>query len=67
MVVEQLSGGELLDLVSDDENRQRMLLPGPEDAVGEGFIRRIYSELTKGVGWLHEVGVVHRDIKLESE
>lgn len=67
MVVEQLSGGELLDLVSDDENRRSMLLPGPEDDVGEGFIRRIYSELTKGVGWLHEVGVVHRDIKLESE
>ncbi|KAJ4493366.1 kinase-like domain-containing protein, partial [Lentinula lateritia] len=30
-------------------------------------LRRIFSELCKAVGWLHGVGLVHRDIKLESE
>ena len=67
LVLERLEGGELFELVNDEENRRRMMLPGPGDDVGEGFVRRIFGELVKGVGWLHEVGVVHRDIKLESE
>ncbi|KAK6905236.1 CAMK protein kinase [Kwoniella mangroviensis CBS 8886] len=77
LVLEQLKGGELFDLMSNEENRKRMLLPSPTptpssgdangwDQDGEGFIRRIFSELTRAVGWLHEVGVVHRDIKLEN-
>ncbi|WRT63822.1 uncharacterized protein IL334_000747 [Kwoniella shivajii] len=66
LVLEQLEGGELFDLMSVDENRRRMILPCPEDQDGEGLVRRIFSELTRGVGWLHEVGVVHRDIKLEN-
>lgn len=36
-------------------------------ADGEGFVRRLFADLCKGVGFLHEQGVVHRDIKLESE
>ncbi|KAF8188331.1 kinase-like domain-containing protein, partial [Pholiota molesta] len=28
--------------------------------------RRIWIELCKAVGWMHGVGLVHRDIKLES-
>jgi len=67
LVLEELSGGELFDLVNTDENYERLLLPGPDDEVGEGVVRRIFGELTRGVGWLHEVGVVHRDIKLESQ
>ncbi|WWC66813.1 uncharacterized protein I206_100720 [Kwoniella pini CBS 10737] len=71
LVLEQLEGGELFDLMSDEENRKRMMLPSPPtegqwDETGEGFVRRIFSELTRAVGWLHEVGVVHRDIKLEN-
>ncbi|WVF65927.1 hypothetical protein IAT40_000665 [Kwoniella sp. CBS 6097] len=87
LVLEELSGGELFDLMSDDDNRRRMILPGPRpesmdtessnsstlegsddawDRDGEGFVRRIFGELTRAVGWLHEVGVVHRDIKLEN-
>ncbi|WVW81818.1 hypothetical protein I302_103815 [Kwoniella bestiolae CBS 10118] len=67
LVLEQLKGGELFDLISVEENRKRMMLPcPPEDGDGEGFVRRIFSELTRAVGWLHEVGVVHRDIKLEN-
>ncbi len=34
--------------------------------MGEDFIRRVFGDLARGVGWLHEVGVVHRDLKLES-
>ncbi|WVQ93557.1 hypothetical protein IAU59_000632 [Kwoniella sp. CBS 9459] len=84
LVLEELGGGELFDLMSDDENRRRMILPGPRpdiveftrssvaegnggwDKDGEGFVRWIFGELTRAVGWLHEVGVVHRDIKLEN-
>ncbi|WVR03587.1 hypothetical protein IAU60_000579 [Kwoniella sp. DSM 27419] len=83
LVLEELSGGELFDLMSDDENRRRMILPSPQkeveavvlaagssprvwDSAGEGFVRRVFGELTRAVGWLHEVGVVHRDIKLEN-
>ncbi|WWD22524.1 hypothetical protein CI109_107017 [Kwoniella shandongensis] len=76
LVLEELGGGELFDLMSVEENRRRMLLPSPpskvdgdgevEDRDGEGFVRRVFGELTRAVGWLHEVGVVHRDIKLEN-
>ncbi|KIR25985.1 CAMK protein kinase [Cryptococcus deuterogattii LA55] len=83
LVLEAAGGGELFELMSDEENRRRMILPAPEpepvaagsgseesemgwDKDGEGFVRRVFSELVKAVGWLHEVGVVHRDIKLEN-
>ncbi|KIR51091.1 CAMK protein kinase [Cryptococcus gattii Ru294] len=83
LVLEAAGGGELFELMSDEENRRRMILPAPEpepvaagggseksemgwDRDGEGFVRRVFSELVKAVGWLHEVGVVHRDIKLEN-
>jgi len=67
LVLERLQGGELFELVSDPVNRDRMMLPGKGDDVGEGFVRRLFGELCKAVGWLHEVHAVHRDIKLESE
>ena len=66
LVLERLEGGELFELVSDHANRDRMMLTGPGDDVGEGFVRRLFGELCKAVGWLHEVHAVHRDIKLES-
>ncbi|KAF8881926.1 hypothetical protein CPB84DRAFT_1751026 [Gymnopilus junonius] len=34
--------------------------------VGESVLRRIWCELCKAVGWMHGVGLVHRDIKLEN-
>jgi tRNA (cytidine32/guanosine34-2'-O)-methyltransferase len=67
LVLERLEGGELFELVSDPANRDRMVLPGKGDDVGEGFVRRLFGELCKAVGWLHEVHAVHRDIKLESK
>ena len=35
--------------------------------VGESVLKRIWCELCKAVGWMHGVGLVHRDIKLESK
>jgi tRNA (cytidine32/guanosine34-2'-O)-methyltransferase len=71
LVLERLEGGELFELVSDQANRDRMMLPGRGegyvDDTGEGLVRRLFGELCKAVGWLHEVHAVHRDIKLESE
>ncbi|KAK4686835.1 tRNA (cytidine32/guanosine34-2'-O)-methyltransferase, partial [Tremellales sp. Uapishka_1] len=68
MILEKLNGGELFDLISRDENRDRMLIPCAQegDEEGFGFVRRIFGELVRAVGWLHAVGVVHRDIKLEN-
>lgn len=57
LVLEHVSGGELFDLLQRSGNRRRM---------GEDFLRRVFGELARGVGWLHEAGVVHRDLKLEN-
>lgn len=35
--------------------------------MGEDLVRRIFGELCRGVHWLHEAKVVHRDLKLESK
>lgn len=67
LVLEKLNGGELFSVVEDQALHERMLLPGPGDPTGEGLVRRIFGELCRAVAWLHEVEVVHRDIKLESE
>ncbi|KAL7409934.1 kinase-like domain-containing protein, partial [Mrakia frigida] len=32
-----------------------------------GWVRRVWGELEAAVGWLHGEGVVHRDVKLESQ
>ncbi|KAJ3740480.1 kinase-like protein [Lentinula detonsa] len=56
LVLPYLPGGDLLGLVND-ENWHNL---------GENTLRRIFSELCKAVGWLHGVGLVHRDIKLEN-
>ena len=37
-----------------------------ERLVDEPLVRRIWGELCRAVAWMHSVGLVHRDIKLES-
>ncbi|KAG7453134.1 kinase-like protein, partial [Guyanagaster necrorhizus] len=32
----------------------------------ENIVKRIWAELCRAVGWMHSVGLVHRDIKLEN-
>ncbi|KAJ3846039.1 kinase-like protein, partial [Lentinula lateritia] len=58
LVLPYLPGGDLLGLVNDETTWNNL---------GENTLRRIFSELCKAVGWLHGVGLVHRDIKLESD
>lgn len=33
----------------------------------EELVRRMWGELALAVGWMHNVALVHRDIKLESK
>ncbi|ORX34784.1 kinase-like domain-containing protein [Kockovaella imperatae] len=66
LILEQLPGGELYEVLVDDIRKRQMCRRSPEDPSGEAFARRVFSELVKAVGWLHKVGVVHRDIKLEN-
>ncbi len=49
--------GELFSLVNSNEQYAK---------VTESAIRRMWGELCRAVGWMHGVGLIHRDIKLES-
>ncbi|GAA6062175.1 hypothetical protein JCM10212_005130 [Sporobolomyces blumeae] len=55
LVLSYCRGGELFDFLADHHPK-----------VTEGLARRIFGELASGVGWMHTVGLVHRDIKLEN-
>lgn len=57
LVLEHVSGGELFDLVSNQELHAQL---------DEPLLRRIFGELCRAVSWMHAVGLVHRDIKLEN-
>lgn len=58
LILEHIDGEELFELINSDEKYARM---------DEPTLRRMWGELCKAVGWLHEVALVHRDIKLESK
>ncbi|KIP09294.1 hypothetical protein PHLGIDRAFT_86949 [Phlebiopsis gigantea 11061_1 CR5-6] len=57
LVLEHVPGGELFDLVSNQELHAQL---------DEPLLRRIFGELCRAVSWMHAVGLVHRDIKLEN-
>ncbi|KAK7024012.1 kinase-like domain-containing protein [Favolaschia claudopus] len=57
LVLPYVPGGDLLGLVNSDN---------AHGALGEALLKRIWSELCKAVGWMHGVGLVHRDVKLEN-
>ncbi|RPD59294.1 kinase-like protein [Lentinus tigrinus ALCF2SS1-7] len=57
LVLEHVGGGELLDLVDNPVSHARITEP---------LVRRIWGELCRAVAWMHSVGLVHRDIKLEN-
>ncbi|KAJ6606294.1 kinase-like protein [Mycena vulgaris] len=57
LVMPYLSGGDLLGLVNSD---------AAHGALSEALLRRMWGELCKAVGWMHGVGLVHRDVKLEN-
>ncbi|SCV73528.1 BQ2448_7454 [Microbotryum intermedium] len=55
LVLDYCAGGELFDF-----------LARWHDSLFEGLARRIFGELCAAVGWMHCIGLVHRDIKLEN-
>ncbi|KAJ6500679.1 kinase-like protein [Mycena sanguinolenta] len=57
LVLPYLPGGDLLSLVNSDD---------AHGALTETLLRRMWCELCKAVGWMHGVGLVHRDVKLEN-
>ncbi|TCD67992.1 hypothetical protein EIP91_011661 [Steccherinum ochraceum] len=57
LVLEHIGGGELFDLIDSEESHAKL---------DEPLLRRMFGELCKAVGWMHGVGLVHRDIKLEN-
>ncbi|KAL6308682.1 kinase-like domain-containing protein [Sparassis latifolia] len=57
LVLEYVGGGELFDLIDNAETHARL---------DEPLLRRMFGELCRAVGWMHGVGLVHRDIKLEN-
>jgi serine/threonine protein kinase len=59
-----VDGGELFDVI---QNPKWGTIVGGAKAAGEVLVRRIFTELARATGFLHACGVVHRDIKLESE
>jgi len=55
IVLEELKGGELFDLVSKFKSTLRPLI-----------MCRLMAELCISIHWLHEHDIVHRDLKLEN-
>ncbi|UZJ52682.1 hypothetical protein CBS101457_002002 [Exobasidium rhododendri] len=57
LVLEQVAGGELFELLSNHH---------PRLAQREWLVRLLFGELANAVGWMHSINLVHRDIKLEN-
>ncbi|GAA5980901.1 hypothetical protein JCM11641_005478 [Rhodosporidiobolus odoratus] len=55
LVLDFCPGGELFDFLTTWHSE-----------ITEGLARRMFGELADAVGWMHEMGLVHRDIKLEN-
>ena len=47
----------MLSLVNSDVAHSKL---------SEGILREMVRDIASAVGWMHGVGVVHRDLKLES-
>lgn len=56
LVLPYSPGGDLLGLIGSNV----------WETLTENVVRRIWRELCRAVAWMHGVGLVHRDIKLES-
>ncbi|KAI6251314.1 Fatty acyl-CoA synthetase and RNA processing-associated kinase 1 [Erysiphe necator] len=54
IILEYASGGELFDYILNHRY------------LGDNAARRLFAQLVSGVGYLHNKGIVHRDLKLEN-
>ncbi|GAA5944225.1 hypothetical protein JCM1841_003038 [Sporobolomyces salmonicolor] len=55
LVLDVCPGGELFDFLAEHH-----------EEITEPLARRMFGELCSAVGWMHGIGLVHRDIKLEN-
>lgn len=58
LVLPYAAGGDLFALVHSDTAWPKLR---------ESVLQRVFNDLVNAVGWMHSVGLVHRDIKLESK
>jgi len=70
LVLSYVAGGELFDVLANDERWNEFSgyrePDEPDEGAGGALVRRVFSELARALGWMHGVGVVHRDVKLEN-
>jgi serine/threonine protein kinase len=62
VIMEYLGGGELLDALLNKEKGA----DGLDAHYSESDARLIFKQLISGVKYLHDIGIVHRDLKLEN-
>jgi serine/threonine protein kinase len=62
VIMEYLGGGELLDALLNKEKGS----DGLDAHYSEADARLIFKQLIAGVKYLHSIGIVHRDLKLEN-
>jgi len=62
IIMELLSGGELLEALLNKEKGN----DGTEARYSESDARIIFRQLINGVKYLHDIKIVHRDLKLEN-
>ncbi|KAK4701299.1 hypothetical protein P7C70_g4934, partial [Phenoliferia sp. Uapishka_3] len=55
LALDYAPGGELFDFLATWHSEMT-----------EPLVRRMFGELASAVGWMHSIGLVHRDIKLEN-
>lgn len=56
IVMQHLSGGSLYSLVRSN----------PKGRLSESCARKLFTDVAKGVAYLHSQSIVHRDLKLEN-
>ena len=62
VIMEYLGGGELLDALLNKEKGA----DGLDAHYSESDARLIFKQLVAGVKYMHDIGIVHRDLKLEN-
>ena len=56
----------VMDLVLDENGELRSLADVPEGEADEAMIGRWYDDIREGLAYIHRMGVVHRDLKLQN-